>query len=73
VAEEIDDDFFLSLAIDSDPLATQNTVELISSLGALSPRGGPFQDPALTLGGGGGEGRGKDALAGKAQKSHFMF
>ena len=29
------------------PLAP-NTVELIPSLGALSPRGGPVQDPVLT-------------------------
>ena len=28
---------------------TPNTVELIRSLGALPPRGGPVQDPALTL------------------------
>ena len=28
---------------------TPNTVELIPALGALPPRGGPVQDPALTL------------------------
>ena len=27
---------------------TPNTVELISTLGALPPRGGPVQDPVLT-------------------------
>ena len=27
-----------------------NTVELIPTLGALFPRGGPVQDPVLTLG-----------------------
>jgi len=26
-----------------------NTVELISTLGALSPRGGPVQDPVLAI------------------------
>jgi len=29
---------------------TPNTVELIPTLGALFPRGGPVQDPVLTLG-----------------------
>ena len=29
---------------------TPNTVELIHTLGALSPRGGPVQDPVLTRG-----------------------
>ena len=28
---------------------TPNTVELIPTLGALSPRGGPVHDPVLTL------------------------
>jgi len=28
---------------------TPNTVELIPTLGALSPRGGPVQDPVLTV------------------------
>ena len=30
---------------------TPNTVELIPTLGALSPRGGPVQDPVITGGG----------------------
>ena len=47
--EEIDDDFFLSLATDPDPL-TSDTVELIPALGAIFPRGGPVQDPVLTPG-----------------------
>ena len=33
----------------SAPLTSPNTVELIPTLGALSPRGGPVQDPVLPL------------------------
>ena len=40
------------LKADTRPLEalTPNTVELIPTLGALSPRGGPVQDPFLTRG-----------------------
>ena len=49
-----------------------DTVELIPALGALSPRGGPVQDPVLTVAPAQGGRKGRRTLMGLAQRS-FVF